>query len=146
MSFSTIQKFMKKHVKIFQKFQQIHLIELLMLKLFNYVTTDEEVLKDVTERFEILKCEGNKTESVDKIDKTKKQKIAVTINKESIVRKKNDTSEEVRAYTARSSLDCKTSKIFEAVTSVKQNLLTRKYLMMVLELNMLKLMSFLILL
>ena len=27
------------------------------LKLFNYVTTDEEVLKDVTERFENLKCE-----------------------------------------------------------------------------------------
>ena len=58
------------------------------LKLFNEaffddITTDEEVLENVTERVENLKCEGNK-KSVDKIDKT--------------------TSEEVRSYTTRASL------------------------------------------
>ena len=129
------------HFKIKQIIKQICLNTSVNLAQNRYVGEAREVPKHPFHRA----LGGNKTESVDKINQTKKQKIAVTINKESIVRKKNDTSEEVRSDTARSSLDCKASKIFEAVTSVKQNLLTRKNLMMLLKLNMLKLMSFLIL-
>ena len=73
--------------------------------------------EDVNERFENLKCEGSKTESVDKLGKTKKKKIAVAVAishtgvEEFLAKNKKDTSRQRKVFSeTRASLGGATTK------------------------------------